>query len=158
MTWFKAHWKAIAGSVVVFLVGVGIGTGGSSAKTTAVPSTLTVNHTVITPSSSAATETVMDTITVTRTAKPKPKPKPKPAKAVTFSGNGGETLPAFTVSHDSTLRWTNDGDIFQIFDLSSDYPGINVNSQAHSGSTAVSAGRYSKITVNAIGNWTIRIG
>ena len=56
---------------------------------------------------------------------------------------------------DSTLRWTNDGDISQIFDLES-FEWYGVNSQAHQGDSFIPAGRY-VLTVNAIGNWTITI-
>jgi hypothetical protein len=52
------------------------------------------------------------------------------------------------------LRWTNTGDIFQIFD---DNFEITVNSQARSGKTFVSsAGKY-VLSVNAIGSWTITV-
>jgi hypothetical protein len=59
-----------------------------------------------------------------------------------------------SVAQDSTLEWTNDGDIFQMWD---DGGGITVNSQGNSGNTAVSAGTYSGVYVNALGNWTIKI-
>jgi hypothetical protein len=52
-----------------------------------------------------------------------------------------------------TLKWTNDGDLFQIFE---DSGTINVNSQASSGDTFVPAGTYT-LDVNAIGSWTITI-
>jgi hypothetical protein len=71
-----------------------------------------------------------------------------------FSGNGGKNLGTITVARDSVLKWTNDGDIFQMWD---DDFGFNVNSQGHSGDTALSAGTYKNVTVNAIGNWTIQI-
>jgi PKD repeat protein len=56
------------------------------------------------------TETETDTVTVTETVKPAPKPEPTVQK---FSGNGGKTI-RVRVAKDSALRWTNDGDIFQI--------------------------------------------
>jgi hypothetical protein len=100
------------------------------------------------------TETQTRTETVTRTVTKRIKAKPKPLRptALTFNGNGGKTLPPVTVHHDSTLYWTNDGGIFQIFTES----GVPVNSQAGSGDTFLSAGTYT-MQVNAMGNWTIKI-
>jgi hypothetical protein len=143
--------------VLVFFLGAAIGTSGSSSKSST--TTIIREQTVTAQGASPVAATVTETQTVTNTVKVKVKPKPRPAaKKISFSGNGGETLPAFTVSHDATLRWANDGAIFQIFDMNpNDLGGITVNSQAHSGTTAVSAGHYSKIEVNAIGNWTITI-
>ena len=156
MVWFKSHWKAIGVSTLLFFLGAAIGTSGSSSSSST--TTIIRDHTVTTQGATPIASTVTETQTETVTTKLRVKPKPKPAtKKISFSGNGGETLPAFTVGHDSTLRWTNDGALFQILDISDDFPGINVNSQAHSGTTAVSAGPYSKIQVNAIGNWTITI-
>jgi len=155
MDWIKSHWKAVGVSVLVFVLGAAIGTSGSSSKSST--TTIMRDHTVTVSGAAPIASTVIETQTVTHAVKVKPKPKPT-AKKISFSGNGGETLPVFVVGHDSTLRWTNDGAIFQIFDMNpNDFGGIEVNSQAHSGSTAVSAGRYSKIEVNAIGNWTITI-
>jgi hypothetical protein len=84
-----------------------------------------------------------------------------PADAVTvrsndvaFSGNGGKSLPPFTVQRGSTLYWRAGGDIFQLF--SSGIAGGSVNSQAGSGWTYLATGRY-QYDVNAIGNWSIRV-
>jgi hypothetical protein len=65
----------------------------------------------------------------------------------------GEKLPPIKVAEDSTLKWTNNGDLFQIFE---DSGTINVNSQASSGDTFVPAGTYT-LDVNAVGAWTITI-
>jgi hypothetical protein len=70
-----------------------------------------------------------------------------------FRGDGGKTLPPFTVRVGSTLRWANNGGIFQLF--ASGTHG-SVNSQAHNGWTYLPPGRY-KFQVNAIGSWTIKI-
>lgn len=155
MTWLRRHWKLVLVVTVIFFTGVAIGQTGGDTPAAADPGTVTQTE-ISTFTSSEPVQTVTDTVTKQVTVKQKPKPRPKP-QTIHFSGNGGKTLPAFTVSHDATLRWTCDGAIFQLFDLSGSFSGINVNSQAHRGSTSVSAGRYSKITVNAIGNWTITI-
>jgi hypothetical protein len=70
-----------------------------------------------------------------------------------FRGNGGKTLPSFTLRRESVLRWTNDGGIFQIF-TSDDVP---VNSQGRSGTSILDAGTYRGVQVNALGNWTVSI-
>ena len=72
----------------------------------------------------------------------------------TFSGNGSESLGTLEVPVDSTLEWTNDGALFQIFDESF---GIAVSSLAPNGSTTVAAGTYPNVLVNAVGSWTITI-
>jgi hypothetical protein len=68
-----------------------------------------------------------------------------------FSGNGGKSLGTLTFARDSTLTWTNDGAIFQIFSSEA----VPVNSQAHKGSTAIDKGAMHKFQVNAIGNWKL---
>lgn len=70
-----------------------------------------------------------------------------------FSGNGGRTLKPFTIDEASTLKWTNDGDIFQVFDIDS---GVAINASSSKGDTYLEPGTY-KLDVNAIGNWTIKI-
>jgi hypothetical protein len=81
-------------------------------------------------------------------------PAPSGGSGKSFSGNGGKSLGTITITEDSVLKWTNDDDIFQMWD---DDFGFNVNSQGHSGDTALSPGTYKNVTVNAIGNWTIQI-
>jgi hypothetical protein len=72
-----------------------------------------------------------------------------------FSGNGSRSLPPFRVSTPSTMFWRNTGDIFQTFPKGASSNG-GVNSQAHSGTTYMPSGTY-RLTVNAIGSWTIRV-
>jgi hypothetical protein len=68
----------------------------------------------------------------------------------TFTGNGAKNLGTITVRSDSTIHWTNDGALFSVIDL-------GINSQAHSGTSALSAGTYRNVEVNALGNWTMKI-
>jgi hypothetical protein len=77
------------------------------------------------------------------------------AKTLRFSGNGGKTLAPIRVTSPSTMIWTNDGAIFQIFNSGASTKGT-VNSQAKRGTSYVPAGRY-PLQVNAIGNWTLVI-
>jgi hypothetical protein len=70
-----------------------------------------------------------------------------------YSGNGRKKLGTIRVPKDLTLRWTSDGGVFQI---AAD-GGLFVNSQGSSGTSAVAAGTYHNVVVNAIGNWTITI-
>ncbi len=89
---------------------------------------------------------------------PQPTPsKPRPTPSLSgkrFTGNGAKNLGTLRITVPSVLRWTNDGDIFQIFDDDLD---LFVNSTAHSGDTAVEPGTYRNVEVNALGNWTITI-
>ncbi len=82
-------------------------------------------------------------------------PRCAPAAPATlrYSGNGGKALGTIRLSRRSVLSWTSDGLQFQIFANN----GIPVNSEAHSGSTVLSAGTYTHIQVNALANWTISI-
>jgi hypothetical protein len=72
-----------------------------------------------------------------------------------FSGDGGKTLAPFRVRRPSTMRWTNTGDIFQIFNAGASNNGA-VNSSGHRGTSYIPVGRY-RLQVNAIGRWSIAI-
>jgi hypothetical protein len=72
-----------------------------------------------------------------------------------FSGNGGLTLAPMKIRTESTLTWTNDGQLFQIWDNDSG-GNVLVNSQGAGGKTFMGPGRY-VLQVNAVGTWTIRI-
>jgi hypothetical protein len=74
-----------------------------------------------------------------------------------FKGHGVRALPTFRVAEPSTLAWTNSGSFFQI-SAAGDYcyDGA-VTSNAHKGTTYLSAGRYSDLRVRAIGAWTVTI-
>lgn len=76
------------------------------------------------------------------------------AQTKTFSGSGLKNLGTIRISRGSTLKWTNDGDLFQIFTGEGE---VLANSQANSGDTYVGPGTYTDVEVNAIGNWTITI-
>jgi len=149
-SWWRRNWKWFAGGVIGFIVGAVAGAGGEGGTSTeTVASVKTVPTTV--------TQTHTETVTKTQTA-----PQTGPSNGgggggggtQSFEGNGGKNLGTITVDAPSTLKWTNDGDLFQIFD---EEGGITVNSQAHSGDTHVDSGTYHRVEVNAIGNWTIRI-
>jgi hypothetical protein len=74
---------------------------------------------------------------------------------IRFKGNGGKTLPPFTLSRGKTMYWTNTGPIFQTFPSGLTLNG-SVNSQAHRGTTHLPSGRY-QLYINAQGTWTITI-
>jgi len=81
-------------------------------------------------------------------------PRPEASgEGQSYSGNGGKSLGTITVEKESTLEWTNDGSVFQIFTSQ----GVPVNSQAHSGTTVLEAGTYHQFQINGDGNWTIKI-
>lgn len=163
-TWSRALAIGVAvGALVVGLI-LGAAAGGSSSdktKTTTVtvaaggkaspPAAKTV--TVTTP---AKTDTKTVTRTVTKTVKAASSGSAgggtSGGSGKTFTGNGGKTIAPFTTDG-GTLKWTNDGDIFQVFDIDN---AFTINSQSHSGETYMEAGTYT-LDVNALGNWTITV-
>lgn len=150
-------WKigmGVIGAVVILAI-IGLAAGADESGTT------TVTETVTEAAAPAEPRTVTETVTRTRTVR-----APAPAagggggggggggQALSYEGNGSRNLGTVTVARDSTLRWTNDGPLFQIFD---DNFGLTLSSQAGSGETFVAAGSYPSVTVNAVGSWSIRI-
>lgn len=114
--------------------------------------TLTVTSTVPTP----PTKTVTVTSTASQTAATAPATSSSTSASgsgQSYSGNGGKNLGTITVANDSTVNWSNDGDLFQILDGGA----FVINSQAHSGTSALPAGTYHNVIVNAAGNWTMNI-
>ncbi len=150
----KKHIFGYAGTALVaLLIGVAAGGGSgdesSTSNAAAEPKTETVT---------VAAEPEVKTKTVTRTVTEKAKAPEKKAGSSSskkFSGNGGKTLPPIEVTEASTLKWTNDGEIFQVFPKDMD-SSLTINSQAGSGETHVEPGTYT-LDVNAMGNWTIEI-
>jgi hypothetical protein len=159
--WFEDYWRylvtAIAGLAVGAAAGVGVATGVPGLE-----STKTVVHpprayTVLRTRTETATGTVTNAPTSTQTATAQggaTATVPASSGSVSYSGNGGKNLGTIAVSSSSTLHWTNDGALIQIND---DGHGIGVNSEAHSGTTAVEPGTYKNVHVDASGNWTITI-
>ena len=140
--------------VVVFFIGIGIGAAGKTKTVTTAAKTVTAATKTVTVPGAAKTITITAAAkTITTKVRANPKPAPASSSALHFSGNGGKTLPPVTVHRNSTLSWTNDGMIFQIFGGDT---GVIANSQAHSGNTFLAAGTYT-MQVNAVGNWTIKI-
>jgi hypothetical protein len=129
-------------------------------------STRTVTDTSTTTQTTTETDTVTVTkhgppppaktvtTTLTTTATPASSSGSSSAGGLSWSGNGGEHIGTINVPQDSEIQWTNDGSIFQVFDNEN---GPEVNSQASSGQSAISAGTYHGFEVNAVGNWTIKI-
>lgn len=143
--WLKATGAGLLG----FVIGAGAA-GSAGEKATTETKTQTVAARAVTTTRTVRPKTRTVTKTVTRTASVASSPS---GGGRSFSGNGGKTLPKFTVSQYSTLKWTNDGDIFMVSDDNFD---VSVNSQGHSGETSVPPGSY-RLDVNAMGNWTIKI-
>ena len=159
--WFEDYWRylvtAIAGLAVGAAAGLGVATGVPGLQ-----STETVVHprstsTVHRSRTETGTGTVTNAGTSTQTATAQggaTAAVPASPGSVSYSGNGGKDLGTITVSSSSTLHWTNDGALIQIDD---DGHGIAVNSEAHSGTTAVEPGTYENVHVNASGDWAITI-
>lgn len=148
MAWWQRTWGVVLIAVIALILGAAAGVSGKKSKTET--KTVTVQ---------GQSKVVVQTKTVTVHEEAKPPPKEEGAASSggggthEFSGNGGKNLGKITVPTESTLEWTNDGGVFQIFTNE----GVPVNSQAHSGSTVLEEGTYSKFQVNAVGNWTIKI-
>lgn len=83
-----------------------------------------------------------------------PRTAPSAAEGPVFSGSDDRTLPPFTVSVPSTLRWTTNGPLFMI--TPEDLFGGGVISSARSGATFLSAGTH-RLKLDAYGSWTVRI-
>lgn len=77
-----------------------------------------------------------------------------PPREQDFQGNGGQRLGTIALPTDATIHWTNDGALFTVADPTT---GIFINSRAASGTSAVTAGTYRNVLVNAVGNWTLQI-
>jgi hypothetical protein len=153
--WWQRSWGVIAVGVVGLLVGAGIG-GAAGGKSKTVTDTQRADAQTITNTVTSKPHVVVHTHTVTVTSESLPTPEPSSGgggSTQSYEGDGGKNLGTIDVSSESTLEWTNDGSVFQIF-TSEDVP---VNSQAHSGTTVLEAGTYKKFQVNAVGSWTIKI-
>jgi hypothetical protein len=151
MGWIRRHWKAVLACAVLFVLGAGMAGAGGSGTKTVIKQVASPTETVTVTS---PPETVVSTVTKVKrvVVKPKPKPRPQPS-GHSYSGSGGTTIQVI-VSRSGSVRWTNDGDIFQTWPKDMTSNDFFINSQAHAGTIFVAAGRYT-LTVNAIGNWTI---
>ena len=156
--WWQRRWGAVTIGILGLLVGTGVGeAAGGNTKTVTEQqqaSAQTVTNTVTT----VHPRVVVHTHTVTVTAESQTTPTStvgteSGGEGQSYNGNGGKSLGTITVDKESTLEWTNDGSVFQIYTSE----GVPVNSQAHSGTTVLEAGTYKSFQVNAVGNWTIKI-
>lgn len=140
-----------------FLVGGVIGTAGKGTTTTVTHEVqgppVTQVQTVTAPAN-GKTVTRTNTVTVTAPATAAPAAGASSSSSQTFNGNGARRLGTVKVATDSTLKWTNDGPLISVLD---DSMSLGVNSQGHSGESAIAAGTYTNVMVNAMGNWTISI-
>ena len=156
-SWWKSNWRYLAVTIAGLIVGIAIGATGNDEETTTVTNTDRIVRTKIVPKIRTVTKTVEappDEAVAEAPAAESGSSGSSGDEVQTFSGNGGENLGNIEVPADSTLSWTNDGGIFQIF--ANEYE-VLVNSQGHSGNTFLSAGTYSSMQTNAVGNWTITI-
>jgi hypothetical protein len=178
MRWLAAHRGGLAVTVLAavagLLVGLAVAAGGTKSKAT--------TQTVI----AGRTSTVVQTRTITRPARvvvhtvtqaasgpggrsgspPAAGAAPVPAPAAgqnnggrvakqQFAGDGPRNLGNITVASPATLRWTSSGKRFRLL---FDGGAQAVDTASHAGQTFVPAGTYSQVSVQADGNWTIRIG
>jgi hypothetical protein len=152
--WFEDHWRSLVTAVAGLAVGAAAGVG----VATEVPGLQsTKSSTVLRTRTETAAGTVTNARTSTQTATAQggaTAAVPASPGSVSYSGNGKKSLGTITVSSSSTLHWTNDGALIQIYD---DGDWIPVNSEAESGTTAVEPGTYKNVYVNATGDWSITI-
>jgi hypothetical protein len=151
--WFEDYWRYL----VTAVAGLAVGAAAAVGVATEVPGLQsTESSTVLRIRTETATGTPTDAQTSTQTATAQGGAiATVPASgSVSYSGNGGKNLGTITVSSSSRLHWTNDGALIQIND---DGHGIAVDSEAHSGTTAVEPETYKNVNVNASGDWTITI-
>lgn len=156
VSWWQRRWGAATIGVAGLIVGIGIGgaAGGNNKTVTKQANAQTVTKTVTVGHPRVVVHTHTVTVTTASQAPPaSPANSEGNGASQSYNGNGGKNLGTITVEKESTLEWTNDGSIFQIFTSEN----VPVNSQAHSGTTVLEAGTYKNFQVNADGNWTINI-
>jgi hypothetical protein len=78
-------------------------------------------------------------------------------RVVLLKGHGVKALPPFRVPAPATLFWTNSGSFFQISSNGGYCSDGALTSAAHRGTTYIPPGRYVRLRVRAIGDWTITI-
>lgn len=89
----------------------------------------------------------------------KPHKAKKPAKPRHFSGNGSTNLGTLKVPTDSVMSWTytpSDPQL-KLFAVQDENFQIAISSDAPTGKSAVAAGTYRNVSVNAEGDWTITL-
>jgi hypothetical protein len=173
---FKRRALAVGAGVAGLLVGVGIGAaGGGQTKTVVrVPPAQTVTQTVASVRTRVKKVPVVRTRTVTQTVTAPAQTVTAPASAApasapaggtggpnTFTGTGSESLGTITVPNDATLHWTCSSctttGMLIASDINGDGNSIQVYQTATQGQSAVSAGTYKNVSVNADGDFTITI-
>jgi hypothetical protein len=147
--------------LIALVVGIGLGSAAGANKTKTSTVTTPTQTVVSTTTAPSATNTVTvdgPTRTVTKTvtapSATRNSGSSQSSGTLSWSGNGGQNIGTINVPQDSVIKWTDDGGIFQILD---DENAVEVNSQASSGQSAISAGTYHHFQVNGMGNWTIDI-
>lgn len=168
----KRRMVAIGVGVAGFLLGVGIGaaSGGKTDTVVRVPPARTVTQTVKSvrtkvkkvPVVHVQTRTVTKTVTAPAPVTPAPASSGAgAASANTFTGTGSESLGTITVPTDSTLRWTcsscTETGMLIDSDLNADENAIEIMQTATHGESAISAGTYRNVHVDADGDFTITI-
>jgi hypothetical protein len=153
--WWQRDWGAGLIGLIALIAGAAIGIavagGGSKGKT--VTERQPTTQTVIKPVTVTHTRTVVHTHTVTVTTPAKAPSTGGGGESQSFSGSGGKSIGTIAVARESTLEWTNNG---ELFDLHSE-KRVLVNSEAHSGTTVLEPGTYTHVRVNAVGHWTFTI-
>jgi hypothetical protein len=158
--WLRSNWKWGLAGFLGLGVGAAVAAGGAPKSRTVVENhTVTQTHTqVVTVRKPPKTKTV--TVTA-QTPAPAPAPAATPAPSTgagsDYSGSGEKNVGTISVPVDSVLKWHATGGFFTIYNDFNDANTIDVSSQAGSGETSVSAGKYHKVDVIATGDWGFTI-
>ena len=176
--WYRRGWViGLAALLVGGVIGVAAGSSKTAprAKTVTAPAqtvvqtvagptkTRTLVHvrTVPGPTTTVTGPTTTVTQTIPAPTSTPPTPTTPGGSDNTFTGNGSQSLGTINVPSDSTLTWqcatcTATGMLITS-DLNADGNAINVYQNATSGQSAISAGTYTNVDVNADGPFTITI-
>jgi hypothetical protein len=128
-------------------------------KTTTVTKGKTRTKTVRSRGGAAAVKTV--TRTVTRSSQPYVAPGETPPGggrtvvngAKTFTGKNTKNFGTLKLSQDSTLNWTNTGQVFSIISQTQ----LHVSSTKKKGTVKLYKGSYFNFRVAAVGRWKVTI-
>ena len=154
--WWRNDWALAVVGLVAVLIGLALGLligKGETVTRTQAATTQTVTHTV----HNTRTVVHVHTATVTTTA-PSANTRAGGENSEAggtqhFSGSGPRSLGTLTVTRESTLRWTSEGESFAITTSGSE----PVRSTAHSGATTLEPGSYSNFQIHAKAPWTVTI-
>jgi hypothetical protein len=154
-----AWWHSDGGAALIGIIGliagaaIGIAVAGGGGRSKTVTERQQTTQTVIKPVTVTRVRPVVHTHTVTVTTQTAPPSSAGGGETQSYSGSGGKTIGTITVARESTLEWTNSGELFVLHSNKR----VLVNSEAHSGTAVLEPATYTQVRVNAVGHWTITV-